>query len=241
MPPDATATRSRLLEAATVEFARYGLAGARVDRIAEQAKANKRLIHVPFGTKEELFDLVVGRATVSLADTVPFTADALPEYTGALFDLLQRRPGILRLTTWALLERPEPIPVQVEAYRAKPTAIADAQARGVVNGGIEPVDLMATLLGPGHRLVRRVPRSAVPGARAGVTRAPRGHPYGHRHGGAGADHALSTHLPSARGPWSGRRHFGNTRPGTARQIPFSPAAHGLLSSRRYQCDERTTA
>ncbi|PVE10700.1 TetR family transcriptional regulator [Streptomyces scopuliridis] len=147
MPPDATATRSRLLEAATAEFARYGPAGARVDRIAEQAKANKRLIYVHFGTKEELFDLVVGRATVSLADTVPFTADALPEYTGALFDLLQRRPGILRLTTWALLERPEPIPVQVEAYRAKPAAIADAQARGVVNGGIEPVDLMATLLG----------------------------------------------------------------------------------------------
>ncbi|MGW2511181.1 hypothetical protein ACWC0A_17465 [Streptomyces scopuliridis] len=67
--------------------------------------------------------------------------------TPARSSTLQRRPDILRLTTWALLERPEPIPVEVEAYRAKLAAIADAQARGVVNGRIEPVDLMATLLG----------------------------------------------------------------------------------------------
>ncbi|MEV6133772.1 hypothetical protein AB0M05_44400 [Streptomyces violaceusniger] len=54
---------------------------------------------------------------------------------------------MLRLTAWALLERPEPIPVEVDAYRSKLQAISAAQARGKVGTHIEPVDLMAALLG----------------------------------------------------------------------------------------------
>ncbi len=46
MPPDSTETKRRLLAAAAEEFARYGLAGARVDRIAEAAGANKRQRYV---------------------------------------------------------------------------------------------------------------------------------------------------------------------------------------------------
>ncbi|MCU1609211.1 MAG: TetR family transcriptional regulator, partial [Pseudonocardiales bacterium] len=38
--------RARLLDAAFAEFAQHGLAGARVDRIAEAAQANKGLIYV---------------------------------------------------------------------------------------------------------------------------------------------------------------------------------------------------
>ena len=37
MPPDASATKARLLQAATEEFTAYGMAGARVDRIAARA------------------------------------------------------------------------------------------------------------------------------------------------------------------------------------------------------------
>ena len=43
MPGDAQATKRRLLAAATAEFAAHGLAGARVDRIAAAARANKAL------------------------------------------------------------------------------------------------------------------------------------------------------------------------------------------------------
>ncbi|WP_217146124.1 TetR family transcriptional regulator, partial [Streptomyces sp. AC627_RSS907] len=53
MPPDSTATKARLLAAARAEFARHGVAGARVDRIAAAAKANKRLLYVYFGNKCE--------------------------------------------------------------------------------------------------------------------------------------------------------------------------------------------
>ena len=52
---DPARTRSRILDAATVEFARYGLGGARVDRIAERAGANKRMLYYYYGSKEELF------------------------------------------------------------------------------------------------------------------------------------------------------------------------------------------
>jgi len=52
---DPARTRSKILDAATVEFARYGLGGARVDRIAARAGANKRMLYYYFGSKEELF------------------------------------------------------------------------------------------------------------------------------------------------------------------------------------------
>jgi AcrR family transcriptional regulator len=52
---DPERTRRRILEAATAEFARYGLGGARVDRIATLARANKRMLYYYFGSKEELF------------------------------------------------------------------------------------------------------------------------------------------------------------------------------------------
>jgi len=52
---DAERTRQRILDAATVEFARYGLGGARVDRIATRARANKRMLYYYFGSKENLF------------------------------------------------------------------------------------------------------------------------------------------------------------------------------------------
>ena len=56
---DAEATRARILVAAKREFARNGLGGARVDVIAERAKANKRMIYHYFGSKEDLFRAVL--------------------------------------------------------------------------------------------------------------------------------------------------------------------------------------
>jgi AcrR family transcriptional regulator len=56
-PPSAraTATRALILEAALREFAEKGLAGARVDGIADRAGINKRMIYAHFGGKEGLW------------------------------------------------------------------------------------------------------------------------------------------------------------------------------------------
>jgi AcrR family transcriptional regulator len=52
---DAEATRRRILQAARSEFARLGLGGARIERIAEGARTNKRMLYYYFGNKEGLF------------------------------------------------------------------------------------------------------------------------------------------------------------------------------------------
>lgn len=48
-------TRASILQAGKREFSRHGLGGARVDRIAERAGANKRMLYYYFGSKEDLF------------------------------------------------------------------------------------------------------------------------------------------------------------------------------------------
>jgi AcrR family transcriptional regulator len=58
---DADRSQGEILEAATAEFAEFGLGGARVDRIAERAGVNKRLIYYYFGSKEDLFRAVLER------------------------------------------------------------------------------------------------------------------------------------------------------------------------------------
>ena len=52
---DPARNRARILKAAVAEFARYGLGGARVDRIAARAGANKRMLYYYFGNKDDLF------------------------------------------------------------------------------------------------------------------------------------------------------------------------------------------
>lgn len=52
---DPEGMRLRILEAAKEEFASHGLAGARVDRIAAKAGANKRMLYYHVGKKEELY------------------------------------------------------------------------------------------------------------------------------------------------------------------------------------------
>lgn len=59
---DAERTRVQILEAAAREFARSGLGGARVDRIAAQAGVNVRMLYYYFSSKDELFLAVLERA-----------------------------------------------------------------------------------------------------------------------------------------------------------------------------------
>jgi AcrR family transcriptional regulator len=125
VPYDSAATRARLLEAAHGEFVARGLAGARVDRIAAAAQANKQAIYAYFGSKEALFDAVLQARLRVLADAVPFTANDLAGYAGALFDEFTADTGLLRLAQWKALERPEASAQELQSHLAKAQAIAD--------------------------------------------------------------------------------------------------------------------
>jgi AcrR family transcriptional regulator len=52
---DPARNQERILGAATEEFSRYGLGGARVDRIAARAGSNKRMLYYYYGNKDALF------------------------------------------------------------------------------------------------------------------------------------------------------------------------------------------
>lgn len=65
---DPERTRARILEAARAEFAAHGLGGARVDRIAANADANKRMLYYYFGNKDDLFLAVLEGAYAHIRD-----------------------------------------------------------------------------------------------------------------------------------------------------------------------------
>ena len=58
-PRDAEKTKASILKAAREEFCEQGFNGARVDAIADRAKANKRLLYHYFGNKEALYGAVL--------------------------------------------------------------------------------------------------------------------------------------------------------------------------------------
>jgi AcrR family transcriptional regulator len=84
-------TRAAILAAARDEFCEQGFNGARVDAIAERAKANKRLLYHYFGNKEALYSAVLldayqeirlGERQLTLSQVPPLEAmDRLVRFT----------------------------------------------------------------------------------------------------------------------------------------------------------------
>src|SRR5271167_1445732 len=102
---DAEATKERILEAALAEFSAHGIAGARVDRIAETARCNKNLIYVYFEDKETLFTTVLQKHLRRVHDEQPFTPDDLPGYAARVFDFAMANPALMRLLAWSALQQ----------------------------------------------------------------------------------------------------------------------------------------
>lgn len=149
MGRDVQETKKRLLDAATNEFALRGIAGARVDRIAELAGCSKALIYDYFGNKDQLFDAVYDALVVAIVQGVPIDASDLPEYAGRLFDQYQASPEILRLTVWDILERGGAgarLNVVQAANQSKIAAIEQAQRDGRVPDRWSPDELLLLVL-----------------------------------------------------------------------------------------------
>lgn len=142
-------SRRRLLEAATAEFAAFGISGARVDRIAAAASVNKAQLYGWFGSKDGLFDAVFAHHLDRIVDVVPFDPDDLPGYVVALYDSYLTDPELVRLASWNRLER-VPTGELLAAYPGrsddKHAVIARAQADGRIVGGIRPDEVYALLI-----------------------------------------------------------------------------------------------
>lgn len=149
MPRDGEDSRRRLLDAATEEFAAVGIAGARVDRIAERAGVNKAQMYKWHRSKDGLFDAVFIRSLDRIVDVVPFTADDLPGYAVALYDSYLDEPELVRLASWYRLERaPEGdlLARHPGLWTDKLEAIERAQAEGLIVSGPSPADIYALVI-----------------------------------------------------------------------------------------------
>src|ERR1700684_3029258 len=102
---DARRTKARLLDAARSEFSEYGIAGARVERIATAAGCNKAMIYRYFDDKDALFDAAFAAHVKTHWAVVIFDASAPPAYAGRLFDIFEDDPTVILLASWYRFER----------------------------------------------------------------------------------------------------------------------------------------
>jgi AcrR family transcriptional regulator len=143
---NAEATRERILEAALAEFSAYGIAGARVDRIARTAGCNKNLIYIYFEDKETLFTTVLMKHLMRVHEEQPFTPDDLPGFAGRLFDWAMAKPDLMRLLAWSTLEQMgNGSAERAGALQGKISKLAAAQQAGHV-GSEFPADFLVTAI-----------------------------------------------------------------------------------------------
>jgi AcrR family transcriptional regulator len=146
---DTEATRGRLKEAATAEFAERGPDGTTMARIAERAGINKERLYKYFGDKQALFETVLSDELEKLASALspPDLAD-IGEYAGRLFDYHAAHPELARLLQWEGLTGGPPADEvnRTAHYRQKVEAVAAAQSAGMLDDELDPAHLMFMLI-----------------------------------------------------------------------------------------------
>jgi AcrR family transcriptional regulator len=152
---DPARTMADILEVATREFADKGLAGARIDVIAEAMRTSKRMIYYYFGSKEGLYLAVLEEsyrrmrameAEAHLEDLPP--EDALRRLVGHTVDYQWAHPEFIRLVQSENIHRAEYIAqskairkLNVPAIEGLRRVLERGQKEGLFRGGIDPVDL----------------------------------------------------------------------------------------------------
>jgi TetR/AcrR family transcriptional regulator len=88
-------SRAAILQAAAQEFAEHGIAGARTDAIAREARVNKALLYYYFKDKETLYGAVLNHAfsgmkarVFQVLDSDLPPRDKIMAYVGAYFDFI---------------------------------------------------------------------------------------------------------------------------------------------------------
>lgn len=142
-----TDVRSRILLAARSEFASYGLAGARIDRIARAASASKERLYAHFTDKATLFQAVLDVNAAEFHRSVVLDSSDVPAFVGRVFDHAHEHPDILRMLTWARLEGVDyDLPGGADPD-SKLVALREAQRLGHVDPVWAPEELLPLLFG----------------------------------------------------------------------------------------------
>jgi AcrR family transcriptional regulator len=158
---DPEGMRKRILEAATEEFARFGLSGARIDRIADGAGANKRMLYYHVGNKEKLYLEVLEAAyerirtaerELNLEKIAPI--DALVQLMEFTWHYYLQHPEFMALLSTENLHRARYIKRSrklKQLHSPFAAMIADILRRGEADGtirkGIDAVQLYISMAG----------------------------------------------------------------------------------------------
>jgi AcrR family transcriptional regulator len=152
---DPERTMADILVAATREFSEKGLAGARIDVIAEAMRTSKRMIYYYFGSKEGLYIAVLEEAyrrirsveaDLQLDDLTP--EDALRKLVGFTVDYQLANPEFVRLVMNENIHRGEYLAQSKAIQKLNVPAISEVRKlyergvkAGVFRAGIDAVDL----------------------------------------------------------------------------------------------------
>ncbi len=156
---EAELTKANILRIARDEFADKGLAGARIDEIAEKTSTSKRMIYYHFGSKEGLYRAVLEEAYSAIRDTetaVPIdqlsAVEALSANVRLTFDYHHQHPEFVRLVMnenihhGAFITNVVGIKRRNESViRSLSEIIAKGEREGVFKAGIDPIDLHMTI------------------------------------------------------------------------------------------------
>lgn len=161
---NAARTKADILRAAREEFCEHGFNGARVDRIAARAKANKRLLYHYFGNKEALYEAVLldaykeireGEQQLSLSQHHPVEAmDRLVRFTFRHFLANPWFPRLLaveNLQNARFLKQIKDIPALHSPLVAVLTDILKrGNESGVFRTDVDPMQLYISIAGLGY-------------------------------------------------------------------------------------------
>lgn len=152
---DPQRTMADIIDVATREFSEKGLAGARIDDIAEAMRTSKRMIYYYFGSKEGLYVKVLEEAyrriraieaDLHLEDLAP--EDALRKLVGFTVDYQLANPDFIRLVMTENIHRGEYLAQSKGIQKLNVPAIEGLRrvyergvAAGVFRSGIDAIDL----------------------------------------------------------------------------------------------------
>ena len=156
---DADRSQLTILAAARDEFAEFGLGGARMDRIAERAGVNKRLIYYYFADKESLFEAVLEQAYLDireeerqlrLLDLPP--AEAVRKLVEFTWNYYLAHPEFLTLLNSANLHKARHLAQSQRARELNSPLIEmlgeileRGRREGTFRGGVDPVQLYVSI------------------------------------------------------------------------------------------------
>jgi len=139
--------RERILRAATEEFAEHGFAGARINRIAEAAGANKQLIYHYFQSKDGIYAAVLAEMLTSMHDSGD-VATSLRELMRRQIGQPEKRRAWSRMVAWEGLAGDRPVvsaAERQESIHRQVQALMRLQGEGRLASDIDPRFALATI------------------------------------------------------------------------------------------------